>query len=292
MKSIPLVFLTLVASLSPVISQVEKIDVPFESASPTTERILGTIPDGTPTPPEVPKPKFIVPAKDILHTKTIAQGGRIITVRQITPIALPPAQEAAPQIDLTDPVVQHRIAAFRGKQPHLVFLVVGATVYHFDDSPPRSLVQIWPQAEGEPVTVWSSADFSLLSGLSTFAGSSGETNQLMMMWSVTNLPNKNALQKNFARQFQAPQIPDLPPGAATFVIAPGKPTATTLASIRSLHDLYHNEYGKLKAAYDGREQARLAQEAQLKAHPPKPKDITLNYWRIDSPATSVKGGNR
>ena len=60
------------------------------------------------------------------------------------------------------------------------------------------------------------------------------------------------------------------------------PTPQTLASIQSLHDLYNNEHDRLKEAYDGRERAQRQHEAELKANPPQPKDIVLNYWRIDS----------
>ena len=161
-------------------------------------------------------------------------------------------------------------------------LLVGATVYRFDDSPSRSLVQLWHQAEGEPVTIWSSADFALLSGFSTFSDSADSTTSLMMMWSVTNLDTRTALQTKFSRQFKAPDFPDFPPGKATYVIASGNPTPQTLASIQSLHDLYNNEHDRLKEAYDGRERAQRQHEAELKANPPQPKDIVLNYWRIDS----------
>lgn len=265
-----------------------------ERVLPTTDsssaRVIGEIPDGTPPPPQPPKPKFIVPAEDVLETKTLQQGGREITIQRIAPISLPPPVEVAPLIDLTDPLVQERIARFRAGRTHKVFLLVGATVYHLENSPPRTLVQIWPQAEGQPVTVWSSANFAFLSGISTFAGSSGETASLMMTWSVTNLERRNALQQKFARQFKAPEIPDLPPGQATFVIASGNPTPQTLASIQSLHDLYNNEHDRLKAAYEGRERAQRLQAAELKANPPQPKDIVLNYWRIESTAQAAQKG--
>ena len=65
-----------------------------------------------------------------------------------------------------------------------------------------------------------------------------------------------------------------------------------LASIQSLHDLYNNEHDRLLTAYQDREQASLAREAELKANPPKPKDIVLNYWLSNSSEPSVKGGAR
>ena len=265
---------------------------PISAPDANSARVIGDIPDGTPPPPQPLMPKFIVPAKDVLETTTHQQGGREITIQRIAPITLPPPAETAPLIDLTDPLVQERIAKFRLGRTNRVFLLVGATVYHLDDSPPRSLVQIWPQAEGEPVTVWSSANFALLSGISTFAGSSGETSSLMMMWSVTNLERRNALPQKFARQFKAPEIPDLPPGKATFVIASGNPTQQTLASIQSLHDLYNNEHDRLETAYEGRERAQRLHAAELKANPPQPKDIILSYTHEESMAPNEEGETR
>ena len=60
--------------------------------------------------------------------------------------------------------------------------------------------------------------------------------------------------------------------------------------IQSLHDLYNREFQRLLTAYQGREQARLAQVAELKAHPPQPKDITLNYWRIGGGTSVLTNG--
>ena len=49
-------------------------------------------------------------------------------------------------------------------------LSLGATVYRFRNSPPRTLVQYWPKNGDEPFTFWSSADFSLISGIHSFVG--------------------------------------------------------------------------------------------------------------------------
>ena len=261
----------------------------LETGSPP--RILGDIPDGTPPPPAPPKPEFIVPAEGILESETHEQGGREITIQKITPIDLPPPPEAPAPIAINDPALLKRIAARRAKYPDRKLLLVGATVYQSKDTPPRTLIQIWPQAEGKPITFWSSADFSLLSGLPSFTIATGETTSLMMTWSITDIDHTNALQRKYARQFTPPKIPVFPSGNATFIVTEGTPTEEALVSIRSLHEIYNNEHDRLLAAYQGRERARIAQEAELKAHPPQPKDITLNYWEIGT-TTPAKGGDK
>ena len=63
-----------------------------------------------------------------------------------------------------------------------------------------------------------------------------------------------------------------------------------LVPIQSLHDLYNKEFWRLKTAYEGRELARLQQEADLKAHPPQPKNLVVNFWTTDTPKPAKKGG--
>ena len=163
-------------------------------------------------------------------------------------------------------------------------LSLGATVYRFKDSPPRTLVQYRPEPQGEPITFWSSADFSLISGIQGIVATDGRTYSLFMAWSITDT-TRTALG-------HPPDIPAFPEGQATFTMV-GTPPAdpSVLVPIQSLHDLYNSEYVRLKAAYEGRERARLQHESDLKANPPKPKNITLNYWRTEKPAND-KGGNK
>ena len=285
MKPRPLKFLAALSCISSAFSQGDfhgEITAPQAAPAPTSARIIGDLPDGTPPPPAPPKPGFIVATKDILETRTHQQGGREITIQKIKPIALPPRPLAPAPIDLNDPAVQERIATRRAKYPGRKLLLVGATIYHAKDTPPRTLVRLWPQAQGEPLTLWSSADFSLLSGMPNFTISSGEITSLVMSWSITDLDHANVLQRKFARQFVPPEIPIFPSGKATFIITEGNPTEEALVSIRSLHEIYNSEYERLLAAYQGRERAQRDYEAQLKSHPPKPKSFTLNYWLTDS----------
>ena len=284
MKPIPLVLLASLTCLSSAFSQDEK-------AAPTTARIIGDLPDGTPPPPEPPKPAFNVASKDILDTQIHEQGGRKITVQKINPIALPPPPMAEPPLDKTDPAVRARLAAFRAKYPRNEFIRIGATVYHAQDSTTRSLVTYWPNSGEQPVTLWSSADFSLLWGFASFVGSDGKTRNLMMTWSNIYTDSQQRLFARLGKPYIAPKIPDLPPGKASFVIASGNLTVEGLASIQSLHDLYNNEHDRLLIAYQSREQASLAREAELRTNPPKCKNIVLNYWNIGE-SSSTQGGSK
>jgi hypothetical protein len=152
---------------------------------------------------------------------------------------------------------------------------------------------MWPQGHGECIVFWSSADFALISGIGIFIGPDGGTRNLFLMWNFSEIETRTALKNELGPE--SPPIPDFPPEKATFQISSGNPSQQTLASIQALHDLYNNEHDRLEKAYQGRERARILQEAELKANPPKPKDIVLNYWRTETPAAQSapeKGATR
>jgi len=290
MKPILLLLLAAVSCLSPVFSQDEKA-APQVAPSFTTARVIGKIPDGTPPPPEPAKPKFIIPTGDILESEIHEQGGRKIIVQKISPIALPPLPMAEPTTDKTSPALQARIAFLREKFPKNEILRIGATVYRSKDSAPRTLCDYWPDTTDMPVTFWSSADVALLTCICSFVGSDGETRSLVMGWSTVDIDGMDRLHEKLGTLYNAPKIPQLPDGKATFVITSGNASAESLAAIQSLHDLYNNEHDRLLTAYQGRERASAARDADLKAHPPKPLNVVVNYWDIGTDAPT-QGGSK
>ena len=258
---------------------------------PTTARILGTIPDGTPPAPEAPKPEYQIAPTDILQTTTQREGGRNITLQQIKPIALPPPPQPADTAASPSPEFLQRLSEFRAAHPRSAIFNLGATIYQSKGKPTRTLLQLWPEGGGAPIKVWSSADFTLIAGgISSFIDSSGRTRHLMIMPSVIDIDRLSALFASKGKTYTVPQIPTFPEGKATFQIIGDSPSPSDLTALQSLHDLYNQHHAELLAAYQGREQASLQREAELKANPPQPKDITLRYWHTERPAT--KGGDQ
>jgi hypothetical protein len=309
MRTAPIVFVAAMAFAASVHSQVsDAVDspepAPVPLAAPLTARLLDSIPDGTPPPPAPPKPSFVVPAKDVISTKTVQQEGRIITIQRIKPIALPPPPApAAPPTAEESAAAAQRAAAFRATHPRENFLQLGTSVYLSEKQPPRAFVRLWPQDGNEAISFWSNADFRLIAGLGRFADSAGQRHRLFLMWSVIHTDRTATLRAAHGLTYQPPAFPAFPgedssapfdpaavPGPATFVIT-GDAAATPaqLAAIDALHQVYNNERGRLHAAYQGREQVRIAREAELKANPPRPKDVTIRYWRTERPVPA-KGG--
>ena len=289
MKTIPL-FVAIMGLTASVRSQDEETTAsgsptPAPVVVPTTARILGDIPDGTPPPPAPPRPELVVSPSDILATTTHEQGGRTITIREIKPIALPSAPDPAPPAaNVSKASLGNEPAESSAVRPGSHMLSLGATVYRFKDSPPRTLVQYRPQSDAEAITFWSSADFALISGIQGIVAADGLTYRLFMTWSTTDTTRSAATS--------TPNIPVFPDGPATFDIV-GTPPAdpSVLDPIQSLHDVYNSEYQRLKTAWEGRERARIQHEADLKANPPQPQNITIHVWNIPADqAAELKGG--
>ena len=261
-------------------------------AIPGAARLLHPIPDGTPPPAAPPKPQYTVPSSDIISAKNHQQGGRTITVRQIKPITLPPPTPPAEPSTAQIEEFTQRLAEYHAAHPRSGMLFLSATVYRFEDAPPRTLVRYWPEKGGE-IHFWSSADFALIAGgIQSFADTSGREHHIFMGWGNVDTDRMTDLLAANGRTYQIPEIPNFPAGQATYQIIGKNPLAEHVTAIQSLHDIYNNRHAELLTAYQGREQARLAHEAHLKANPPQPKDITIHYWHTKRPANTRKGGAR
>jgi hypothetical protein len=299
MKPIPRILTVLLANATLAYTQDEPSSATSEfepsPATLTTARILGAIPDGTPPPPPPPKPEFHVAERDILSSTTHQQGGRTITIRQIKPIDLPPPPApVALNPTEADAEYSQRAAEFRETHSKWRLLFIGATVFRSKDSPPRTLVRYWPGDGNPAITFWSSADFAIIAGgINSFVDAAGDTHSLLMGWGDVDIERMTDLLAAKGREYDAPEMPEFTEGKATFQVVGDAPAAGELVAIQSLHDLYNDEYQRLKTAHEGRERARIEHEEYLKAHPPQPKDITLNFWRTEKPAPMpAKGGSK
>jgi hypothetical protein len=276
-------------------SQEEISSAPLEAAAtletPTTARIIGEIPDGTPPLPEPPKPVFTVAARDVIDTQTYQESGRTITFQRIAPPAMPNLPEAPTAAEAAqEGSREEQTVEPADESPADNFVMAGATVFRSKDGHTRSLVQLWPQNGGQAVAIWSSADFGLLAPIGSFVCTDGKTRSLMLMWSASQTESLATLETELGPD--SPPIPKFAEGKASFSTTTGKASDAALVWIQSLHDIYNNDYERLKTAYAGREQARLAKEAELKANPPKPKNLVFNYWRIGDDAAKVDGGGK
>ncbi len=229
----------------------------------------------------VPVYTFILPPEDVISERNFSVGGRKVSVREIKPIALPEPLKESPTVEITE-AMKERVREFTENNPRQQTIFLGATVYRFEDASVRTHCQLWGQNQGETISLWSSADFSLLAGVGEFVGTDGETRSLFLLSSVIDI----ARQARYSREHNAevlilPEIPKLPEAAPTYVVSEGKLSEEASSALDALHMMLKNEADDLRLARDKRERVYREREAFKKANPSPPKDIILHYWNIE-----------
>ena len=136
-------------------------------------------------------------------------------------------------------------------------------------------------------SAWSNVDFSYFCCFSSYqvAHADGAVKRYeLMMWVMGYDSNRERLRsEHFGRPYKAPEIPDLPElttGGPAFVIMGGDDSdPKAMEFIMGLHELYQIEGGRMELAFHARAKAHDERKAYLLAHPTKPKDLIINYWR-------------
>ena len=239
-----------------------------------------------------PKTGLVIANDDVLDSKAQQMGGRMITIRKINPLDLPVAPDSVQPPDPFDPGVMERLRLLREKRRATRFVLIGATVYRSSSftAGPRTKVTLRDPQSGQLITCWSSADFVQLANSTGFTDDAGTIHTLIMAHGTIDIDRWGDFVRRRGGFFQPPVVPFIPPGSADFVVMTGEPSPDALAALDALHNYYNEEKETLAARYHIREQERLAHAAALLADPPRPKDITLNYWRVTPSAPVAQEG--
>jgi hypothetical protein len=237
--------------------------------------VLGTIADGTPSPPSPPKvlPKFNVEATT-LHQL----ADHDVIMQRVTDPGLPDPPPPPP------PMSEKEYEALRaseewkevvGKHKDSQMLFLSATVYDHK----RTFVRWY--GNGTPMkcfAAWSNVDFNHLSGLGGFE-SDGIQYALLMGIGNADTARSNLRISKPTPEIGEPAVPDLPSDRPAFVLVEGdEKDIEGMAPMLGIHKLYTVEKSRFAAAYVGRERARVEREAYLKAHPPITPDTVIQFW--------------
>ena len=280
-----------------------------DDSSPAVSASLpDAIPDGTPSPPapDPVLPNFVVKSTvvreiDVVEPPPMAglppvEGTITATVQLVKDPGLP---------DPPPPPVADVTQTFLSVLPpqdadsdwtRLVF--VSATV--FDHS--RTLLRCHPNGNsGKEITAWSNLDFNHFRGVSNFEVKTADGGvrryNLIMGIGDEDTYQRTAVLARHKLKYNRPEIPSLPDGQPAYVIQGTAPDAGAVQLVADLHELYRCEGGRMETAWQARIQAEAEQRAYFLAHPPTPKDVTMNFWERDHPvgmdADSIKkgGGN-
>lgn len=254
-------------------------------------RLLGDVADGTPPPPPVPPllPDFEIEDSMLRRLPDCKATVRLVEDPGLPP--LPPAPEPPTAEQLVEweawkesPEGQAFLAEAQDWARTNRFAMISATVYDRERTHVRWGLPGKPERGTTPrnFEAWSNVDFLYLGGFWVFEYE-GIRYSLLMLAGATDaehLERGCQLAAEHGVDFHIPEIPELPEGPPAYIVTKGDPTDEDgLALMDGLHALYAKEENRLIQAYESREQARIELKACLKANPPKPKDLILNFWR-------------
>jgi hypothetical protein len=302
MKTIPLVF----AAFTVAATSVRSEDAVSSDITVVPEAsISGPISDGTPSPPP-PAPEPIPFRVETSVTKRVhvvespeipglpaPEGDINITVQLVKDPGLPDPPAPLPPSAPDDPAVLARVAELAENYRETQLALVSATVY--DHS--RTFLRCYLSGNGHKgeVSAWSNLDFNHFSGFATFQvkGTDGETRQYGLVMALGNeeIERTRLREQRLAEHdielepVEIPQLPDLATSGPAFVLAEGNTTdQESMELIEGMHNLYKVEGARMEEAYHARIKAYEERKAYLLANPPKPDDVTIQFWRRDNPS--------
>ena len=243
--------------------------------------LLSDPPDGSEVP--APEVRAVFAPAEVLETTVTHQGGRNIIVQRL---ALDPNDPIQPVVPATHPeptvpteptefleateFIENQAAEIPDASPSYL-PVLTATVY----PGPRTFLR-WSHyfADGtsREFSGWSNIDFNHITGINIILGTDGSEHAFEMGISTEEIPAENVSVFTTNAPTFIPDQTDIP--------------AEALILVDSLHKIYATDYEKLAAAHAGREAARLAEEAEeaeLLANPPPPKDLIIRYRIAETP---------
>jgi hypothetical protein len=263
----------------------------------TKAAIQGSISDGSPAlapPLPVPKPDFHIESTQVKQMDVVeapempelppVQGTITIKVHTVNDPGLPDPPPPLPPLPVTDPQVTASMAELSTKCTDSQIVFLSATVYDHR----RTLLTCHVTGNSRrEITAWSNLDFNHFGGFGSFeaTGADGEVRSYGLLMGIGN--------ENTAIESDEPAIPALPDDEPSFVIETENPDPEGVKLVEDLHALYRAEGKRMAEACFAREKAREARKAYLLANPPKPKDVTVHFWkreqqvaRPDTPATT------
>lgn len=217
------------------------------------------------------------------------EGVITLTVQSVADPGLPDPPPPAPAVIPEGAEPQGRFAEAVEQYRETRFAFVSATVYD------RTRTRLTCHGHGgNAVTVWSNIDFNHFCGLGSFVatGADGEVRSYHFHMGIGNEDTGRKRDSPATEEigYDGPAIPALPDGAPAFVIVSDSPDPATLTLIEDLHALYRTEGKGMAEASAAREKAYEERKSHLLAHPPKPKDVTVNFWKRNTTHANPEGG--
>jgi len=224
--------------------------------------ILGGISDGTSPPPKPPK---VLPELPVIREISHIDTGRMIRMKRVEDPGYP---EPEPMVQSDDDeesfwmsLSDEQKEEIEAMNNALVFSVSATVVDH------RATRLHW-RHNGKIYEAWSNVDFNHLTGFARFKVDGRYYDPYF------GIGNTSSEMEDVEK------APDFPTRQPTFILTRGDAGDTdALEGVEALHTLYRAERGRLKTAYEKREMTSLERQRYLEANPPKPRDVTIQFWK-------------
>jgi len=213
---------------------------PDSHALDSKARIVGLLPDGSPPPVVILRPKLRFSPSDIVSSRSVKLGERRMIFEKVVPIELPAVPNPASP-EPGDQQAFNDLDSLREELKGTKLVFAGASVFHSKDAPdqPRTFVRFWPEPGAEPIAIWSTADWEYLTGFASFQGGDGQQYGLIMATSASVVEKFSDIDRLSVREYGASPVPGFrKKSLAGFTVVEGKVGAETLAAIEALHELY------------------------------------------------------
>ena len=249
--------------------------------------ILGAVSDGIPLKPEVkPSPaRFKVISSRTAMMDVVGEaempgnvpvkGRANVTVQMVEePVFYAPSVLSAPlpALKVYDPAVLARLAVLQEKHQDTSLVFISATVYDHK----RTLLKIHSIGDdASEVSAWSNLDLNHFVGFSGYRVKDAVDGKLYDYGMLLGLGNEAAP----AFPNKIPKFPDLEKSGPVFAVLDGKAGSSAMDVLEQIHDLYRNDGKRMEADFRAQEKALAERKAFLAANPPKPKDVTIRFWK-------------
>jgi len=252
--------------------------------------IPGGIADGTPAvPAPLPEPLQFSVKRTLTSRRQVTEAPEIpglpavhgtinVTVQLVDDPGLPDPPPPLMAQPVEEPAITDGTAEVSEPGPDCQLVYVSATVYDHARTHVRCGL-----GNGKEIVGWSNIDFNHFTGVGTYQvkGADGLLRQYSLMMGIGDEETADS----GGELTPAPALPVLATSGPAFVITEGDTTdKESMDLFVGLHDLYRVEGTRMAAACQGREIAYEARKTYLLANPPVPKDVTIQFWKRETPS--------
>lgn len=162
----------------------------------------------------------------------------------------------------------------------------------------RTFLHIQPYGKsGQDVTAWSNLDPNHFGGFTAYQvkdsadGTIHDFNFEISFGENGTRPweafgSARGIESKERETAAIPEMRGCAEGGPAFVVVKGDGESAAMDALEHIHDLYRKEGARMEAAYKAREKAREEREAYLLANPPESEDITIRFWKRNTPSHS------